>query len=411
MSDTAHTSASPGNAPSTPAVPSVAPAPAVLPDAAGAGAPPVVAVPGRREVRESTRQLFVRAAEAQRALIAAAEQGDLDMTGGDGDPGVRRPSAADREHDDAGAVAVRTAAAAGSASTAPPAAPRAEQPAAPASPPAPSLDPVHVAQQERLNLRAAELERREAEYQAKLAATPDVTQFRDKYHANPAGALRELVKAWTGAETDDEVKSELADLVTELSTEVLGLEVNDPQLRTHRETKKALRAVKAHKAELAGLKAKQAAEAEAQKQAADKQQAKSALAAVFPTAATKFPFLAAEDAPQELIFDVLESEHKATGIVLDWQEAARRADEFLKQQASAWFAKRKSILAPEQAQPTPSAKPAPLPEARIDTTPQGDPQGHRRSGDVQTQGMGRWDRQAHRRATLAKYGPSLRVKE
>lgn len=425
MSDQANT-ASPSGQPvaptSAPAAtsappPAAATAPSLAPAApAGLGAD-VALLSGqriRRTISDSTRALFARAAEAQRAHLATAEQGNLDMAGGDGEPGTRAPSSGDREHDDAVAVPVRPAAAAGSAPTAPPAAPRAETPAAAAAspPPAPALDPALLAHQERLNLRAAELERRETAHAAKLAATPDVTQYRDKYHENPAAALKELVKAWTGATTDDELRAEIGDLVTELSVEALGLEVNDASLRTHRETKKALRAVKAHKTQLADLKAKTAAEAETARQAAEDRKSIEVLGQAFPTVAARFPFLAAEDVPQELIYDVLKSEHKATGVILDWTEAAKRADDFLKTQASAWFAKRKALFVPDTtAPPVPPAKAAPLPVAPTPSTPQGDPQGHRRSGEDATQGMGRWNRDAHRRATMQKYAGALRVKE
>lgn len=270
-------------------------------------------------------------------------------------------------------------------------------------PPAPTMDPQVVALRDQWSAKLADLEAREQAL-ATNERSGDVARLRDVYFEKGAPAIVEMVKRWTGYE-GDELLSELADLVTDLSSQSLHVAVPD-EVRNRIESKRAQKAVKSFKAEMAARELAQEEKAQKIQQAEGRSRAVTALGREMakPDVAAKFQYLSAEDNAAELVFDVVEAQHKRDGTMLNWEEAAKRANEYLGKQASAWFDKRKHLLnaAPAQAggvakQGTEQAsretnqgqrrsQPAPQPTKAAPTAPQ-------------PVSNGKWDPEAHRRQT------------
>jgi hypothetical protein len=345
--------------------------------------------PGR-VISAKTRELFAKAGAAMKAQLADGSDAD------DLEPAIVLPGEEAEEDPVAAAKA----------------APAAAAPAAPAAVAVPAA--ASEAMEARLRLREEQLDARETELAAREARPVAPAEFRDRYLDSPAALVRELVKEWTGAEGDSAEKAEIADLITELSGQVLGFQVT-PEIRTALDSRRALKTVKAHKADIAR---REAAMLEQQKQAQGKAQLDAAAAAIgkeFGTNAelrAKYPFLSTEDDAGPLIVDIVTRHHKKTGEQIDWEVAAERAEKLLKKNASGWYAKRRHLLTE-----APAGSPAPAAAAKV-IVPQGDPSGIRRSRTLsngaaaagsaapespETISDTGFSNQARRRATLAKY--------
>ncbi len=121
----------------------------------------------------------------------------------------------------------------------------------------------------------------------------------------------------------------------------------------------------------------------------------------------------AENDPGELVFLTAEKQYKKDGTVLQWTEAAKRVDEHLRKEVSAFIDKRKHLIS---AAPATAGVPANGQRER----PQGDPQGIRRSHTLTNAATGttttttppvpdppvqsgKWSREAHRANTRSKF--------
>lgn len=267
-----------------------------------------------------------------------------------------------------------------------------------------------------LDARRVELDEREQRITAAERAG-DMAQVRARYFENGAPAIRDLVKGWLGKDaTEDDLKQEVADLITDLSVQVLGVDVPS-EVRAKIDTKRALRSVKVLKDSINESEAAKAKRLEAEQQEQGRKTAINALNQEIrqPTKdyAKQYPFLMAEDDPGDLIYRTAQRQHEKDGTILQWTEAAKRVDDYLRKQASDYYDKRKHLF---------SAAPA---TAGVSTNgtrerPQGDPQGIRRSHTLTSTATGtttptkapdeppsvvngKWSREAHRASTRSKF--------
>lgn len=307
----------------------------------------------RREVvkdrgySEQTRKLF---AEGAKKLKAQLDDGGEDEY----EPAV--------QHEPPVAAGGVSAGASASKATPTPAAAPASDPAAAAvdtrSTAAMELREKAIAEREEtLNARETELVARET--------------WRDKFHENRGGTLRDLIKELTGATSDDELKDEIADVISELSETGLGLPIPEAH-KLRLESRKAIRTVKQYTAKADKLKAETATQAEQAKAQAEQQQrerqAVEGLALELKPMADKFPHLMSEEDPAGIVWDVIKTKFQREGQPPKWEECAALAEEHFKKKNDAYIAKRRHLLAPTaQAQP-----------AKADV-PQGDPQSRRSS--------------------------------
>lgn len=271
-----------------------------------------------------------------------------------------------------------------------------------AAPPAPSLDPEVrklkeqlAAERKALEAERAEIEKRKAE---PVAAPTDALSLED-YIDSPPKAYRTWLETMRGEKfaSDDEYKAEVKDFVTAMSTEVLGVALPEniraqfdaaqakKIVRTHKTIQSRREAAAAAKAEKERAEAAERAEAERVEQEWGK--AATVLSQQFaaqpdatgtpqPSVAAKtYPWLAAEDEPGRIVVDVIRAAMTKDGTQLSWQEASKRANEYLEEQAKRYYDKRKPLLGAVAPAATPAAKPAapvvpvPLPEARVVSAP------------------------------------------
>ncbi len=352
-----------------------------------------------RQISRSVREAFKTAAAVKRARDAG-ELGD-DLAPANGDDPTPEPD--------------EPAARPGSA----PAPKPADPPAAPAAipPPAAALDPKVLEQHERLNLRAADLDRREAEIEARAKAVRSPDELRDRWLDDPAGTIVELVREWAGLgqdAKDGEVRDLFADLITEVGGRTLGLGVT-PEVQARTESRKALRALKAHKTEALKAEERRKKDQEATASKAERTRTVEVLGKELQAKATTYPHLASEADPGAIVMDVIETQHRRDGTVMKWEDAAALADKYLKDQADQWFAKRRHLYATAPAD-------KPVQPTSAESVSQGDRPDHRRSSTLTNdQAAARptppaqpdavdESPEAHRRASLRKLRATLASK-
>jgi hypothetical protein len=274
-----------------------------------------------------------------------------------------------------------------------------------------------------LDTRMTELDAREQRL-AEVEKASDMSRVRSSYLENGSRALADMVRGWMGKDaSDDDYRAEIADLITDLSGSVLGVDIPS-EIKTKIEAKRALRSVKAYKDSLTESEAARAKREQADNEKAGRYRAISALDKEIndntKAHAKQFPYLSSEDNPGEIIMEVCEAQLRKDGTVLQWTEAAKRADEILRKQASAYYDKRKHLF---------TAAPAKAGSQANGTSerPQGDPQGNRRSHTLtnaqaseapkppaetpHTAGDGKWSREAHRASTKRKFRAAFQSTE
>lgn len=332
-----------------------------------------------RGVKDTTRKLFQDAAQKLKKQLDDGDSMD------DLEPAITdEPSAA---------------AAASSAST-PDASKEPHTPAAAAPTSDPVAQAVDTSRAAQVELREKQLEDREKAIAAREDAIAARENGGERYIENPGAFIRDLIKQYTGATTDDELRDEIADLVTDLSSTVLGAQVPESH-KLRLDSKRAVRQVKAYKAEQAKRDAEMAKKAEQTARERDAQQAMRAIGHELERVKDKFPHLAAEDDPGAIVWAVIQTKHQQDGSVPNWEECARLAEEHFKKKSDAWIAKRRHLLAPAAPQAPVAA-----------SAPQGDPQSRRSSTLTNKTAApvppappdedGEWDRDAHRRRSLSK---------
>lgn len=261
--------------------------------------------------------------------------------------------------------------------------------AKPAESPTAAAEAVAARQAAALEAREKALREDEAKFAEREKALVARESLKATYTKKPGVAIRDLVKEWSGAETDDELRDEISDLISDLSAEVLGIELGADH-KTRLESKRGVRQVKAHlrsiESEKAALDAKRAEVEQAQRESS----AVIELGRIFaqPEIAAKWEFLADEPDPAAIVFDVVKAHHKKHGEILEWEEAAAQADAYFKKQfeaTTAKYAKRLKAPAPSANQgkavqpprtpalqtktPAPSTKP-PTPAPDVELTPE-----------------------------------------
>ena len=188
-------------------------------------------------------------------------------------------------------------------------------------------------------MRTKALEEREAKLAEREASIAKYADVRDRYAEKPYETLVDLVKEWSGAATDEEVRDEMADLVTLMSERGLGMRVSD-DVKNRTEARRALRVAKTYKeqarrdAERAQQRAME--ERTAAEQAQREQLAVKGLADTLAAAehAAKYPHLMLEDAPGAIVWDVIKAQqgaHVKAGnppdtFAPDWTKAAELAN-------------------------------------------------------------------------------------
>ena len=300
-----------------------------------------------------------------------------------------------------------------------------------ATPPAPTLDPevrqlltTLKADKEKLDAERAEWEKQR---KAAEPAAPD-THSLEAYIDSPPAAYRNWLEAMRGEKfaTDDEFKSEVSDFITMLSADVLGVPLPE-SVRVKLDAAQAKKIVRTHKtiqtrkeaAEAARLeKERQEAAETAEKARVEEEWGKAAtvLSQQFsPTADTEgkpaqsataktYPWLAAEDDPGKIIVDVIRAAVNKDGTQISWQEASKRANDYLAEQAKKYYDKRKPLLAsdgkpaevkPEAPKPVVATPPAAAPKPSTPVPPPAN----------------KWSRDKHMENTKAAFRAALSAKQ
>ena len=279
-----------------------------------------------------------------------------------------------------------------------------------ATPPAPSLDPEIRRYREQLKQREEALAAREAELAKQKPAEPAVAALPadiEAYLDNAPSWLRGTFESMRGDKmTEDEFKSEVADLITMLSSDVLGVPLPE-NVRTKLEAAQAKKMVRTHKTILSRKEAEAQARAEKERAAATEKAEAERVEREWQSAAEKltghvqteavaktYPWLAAEDDPGAAIVDVIRSFLNRDGTKLAWHEAAKMADDYLRDEHTKAYQKRQALFSAGTA---PAAKPAapaapkvadPAPKPAVTTTPSGNQ---------------KWSREKHMENTRAAF--------
>lgn len=258
------------------------------------------------------------------------------------------------------------------------AAPVATPPAAPLAPPlpVPSAPDVGKAAAEQAKLLAELREKQLAEREAKIVEREKLLPDRAALAERPGSAVIAWMRDTLGITDDGEMRTALADLVTDLSETGLGVKLPD-EVKTPLEARRAARSYKAYKADMqrreqALVDARTAQEKTARDEQAKAKSADDERKAVAwvesklsdPTIKAAHKFLHDTEltggmAPAAVVIEVVKEQLKA-GQAADWAAAARYADDYFKSQAEATTKKAaylQSLLAP--ATPAPAVAPAP----------------------------------------------------
>lgn len=273
-----------------------------------------------------------------------------------------------------------------------------------------------------LDARASDLEAREQRL-SQLEAARDMGRVKTAYLEKGGSVIAQQLREWLGEDvSDDDYKQEVADLITELSVSVLGVNDVPSEVKRGIEARRALRSVKVLKESITET---EATKAKRQEQEREEQGRRAAIHALnqelrSPTKdyAKRYPALYAEDDPGLLVYLTAERQQKQDGTVLAWEEAAKRADAHLRKQAAAFFDKRRHLF---DAAPANAGAPAGGTRERT----QGDPQGIRRSHTLTDAATGAttiqtppkpdvpvrggWSREAHRAQTRQKFRAAFRA--
>lgn len=280
-------------------------------DAAGDEAPGY-----RRTISENTRLLFKQAAETTKAQL---EDGGVD----DLVPAIDNPN----EPSVAAAPAGRSPLAVPTDAD-----PRAADPVSQSvAAAAPTSDP-HKALE--LEVREKAIAEREAKLAEREKASTSIESLGERYLEKPSDILRELLKQWTGADTDEALKDEVADLVTDLSANVLGLPVSR-EVRDRTEARRAIRTVKAYKTSEQRREAERAKRDEEQRAQVEQEQrerlAMDAIGTQLKATSAKYAHLMAEDSPHAIVWDVIKTKaSRDPSWQPNWEEAAQLANEHFK---------------------------------------------------------------------------------
>lgn len=302
-------------------------------------------------------------------------------------------------------------------------------PAPVAAPPAPSLDPEVRRLKEQLAAERLAVEKERAEIERRKAEpveTPVDALDLERYIDSPSRAFRSWLETMRGEKfaSDEEFKGELKDFITGASTDELGVPLPE-NIKAQFDAAQAKKSVKTYRtlqekrAAAAAAKAEKERAAAAEKAEAERVErewsnAANVLSQQFApqqnaegkpetsAAAKAYPWLAAEENPGSVVVDVIRAAFNKDGTQLSWQEASKQANDYLADQASRYYDKRKALLQPAPvAAPVPvAAKPKPAaPAAAAAPVPAESATPTRQVGRARSG----WDRDAHMEKTKAAF--------
>jgi hypothetical protein len=215
-----------------------------------------------------------------------------------------------------------------------------------AAPPAPSLDP------EVMRLRAdlqQERDKLQADLEAFTAASrqSDVAKLRDVYFDKGAPAVVDVIKQWMPGLEGEDLKREVADLIQDLAHQYLEAPL-DETVKDRITNKRVRTGLKTWKQDQERAEEERQKQVLASQEEADRLRVKRILhqEVTKPEHATQFPWLVLEDNAGDLIWEVAQQEIKESGKQLTWQEAAKKANDWLQSKSSAFYEKRKALLSP-----------------------------------------------------------------
>lgn len=356
-----------------------------------------------RTVKASTRDFARKIAEAHKGKLEATDDFGLAPVIGAPQPAAPRDAT----------PSAPSSSVPGSAAPAPKAEPAA---AAPAAGPTPEV----IAAWETINTERAAVAKERAAIEAQRERFAALGRGKllgsgEEMHGALAAWLRD--ELGDGA-TDADVNEALADVVTELSLRMSGVTLPD-SARVQAEQKRALREIKRHKRELERVAAEQRSKAERDEQRRQRSTTADQLGKEI-TAANSYAYLtAADDSDRdglsvgEFVLEVINRRYENDRTKLTWQEAAKLANDYFKQEATKHHARWSPLLAPP---PAVSAAPA-----------QGTPQGGRSESQVprtltnaaaseppairEPESSARFDPDDHRRRTAEKWRGKIGRKE
>ena len=210
------------------------------------------------------------------------------------------------------------------------------------TPPAPTLDPEVTKLRDEWTRRKGELDAREHALLTR-EQSGDLAKLEEQYFEKGAPAVVELLKKWEGVD-GEQLKDAIADLVSDLTIH-LGVEVPD-EIKDRLETKRTRKQVQRMRAE----QGKREERLRKEQETAQAQQDRVRVVGILntevrkPEHATQFPWLLAEDDPGAIIADVFDAVKAKDGTELAWTECAKRANDYLKQQSSAYYDKRAHLF-------------------------------------------------------------------
>lgn len=317
---------------------------------------------GTRPVSETVRKVFADSMAKAKARGESDGEGGLEPLEHDGLPAEPAAAAA---HAQAVAAAAQAAVAVPAPVAVPP--PIVPPPPVITTPPAPSLDPEVIRLREDFQKRTADLDAREAAL-ANAARATDVAKLRDAYYDKGAPAIAEILKQWMPGLSDDELKSELADMIQDIAHQYLEAPL-EQTVKDRIATKRTRAGLKSWRQDQDRIIEEQQKKLSAAQEEDNRVRVKRILhqEVTKPEHATSYPFLASEANAGDLVYETIEQEYRNTGQQLTWADGAKRVDDWLKSQALAFYDKRKHLLSP---QPPLSQQPAPSDTQRA----QGDPQ-------------------------------------
>lgn len=199
---------------------------------------------------------------------------------------------------------------------------------------------------------AAQVEARAKALEAREQAIAAIEGRRDTFVDSPLAAVRQQVADWLGVAVDHpDVKEHLLELVTDISSEELGVSVDST--RADKKTRRLARQLEQFKQTERAAREKAAKEAEEATKAAQRSSAVVYLEGQLKAANAKYPALTAIDNPGEQVLARIEAA-SARGERLSYEQAAEQADREIRtylQRFSALFT---------SPQATPASAPAPV---------------------------------------------------
>lgn len=221
-------------------------------------------------------------------------------------------------------------------------------------PPPPSPDhPEVVKLREEYTGKLKELETREQQLSARELES-DLMALGDQYIEAGAPAVVAVLKKWLGGNpSDEDMQTEVADLIADLSRHVLGAEIPE-QVENRIERRRVKRLVAHNKAAQERTSKAAAEKARIANEEADRVRVSSVLTQEItkPENSKAYPFLAAEPEAGAIVYELAQRALAKDGTQLTWNEAAKRANDYLEKQSRAWFDTRRHLLITSTAAPS-----------------------------------------------------------